>query len=109
MTHNYFIFNDPDTRCTSTFISGTAVCSADLEEGRTDARQSALLERRVYDDGEIQDVVWFGWELPASAEDVADIYDDHGSSDSDWEVVATFASEVPYKSWDFSGGILAGK
>lgn len=92
---------------TSTFIRGTAVCYADLDEGNTDARQNAILERAVYDD-EIRDYIWFGYELPTTAEDI-ECMADNADAESDYEVCETFSSEVPFKSWDFSGGILAGK
>ena len=106
MANNYFILNDPDTSYTSTFILGTAICSADLEDGNTEARQPAILERCVHDSGEIQDFVWFGWELPTCAEDMADMVADPETAE---DVVETFESDVPYKEWDFTGGILAGK
>lgn len=88
-----------------TFIRGTAVCSADLDEGNTDARQDAILEI-VSGEAGIGDFLWFGCELPTCGEDIEAIYEstDYIECGND-----TFHSEVPYASWDFTGGILAGK
>ena len=64
----------------------TAICSADL--GSKGKRQDALLVSSK-NGGERTEFVVFGWEMPETSEDFADMCDDYGAWESDWEVLNT--------------------
>ncbi len=66
----------------------TAIAMIDGTENESD-RQNALLVSTVTDGGESVEHVVFGWEMPKTVEDFADMCEDYNSWGSDFETLET--------------------
>lgn len=70
LTMKTFEINDNEYTIT------TCTAIAECDEGNEDARQDALLVINVGDSGERFEYVVFGWDMPETAEDFADMCED---------------------------------
>jgi len=66
----------------------TAIAFVDGTENESD-RQNALFVSTVTDGGESVEHVVFGWEMPKTDEDFADMCEDYNSWDSDYDTLET--------------------
>lgn len=77
-----FTINDTEYTVTAC----TAVASCDLCSG---SRQASLLIENTADSGEKFQYVVFGYDMPETADDFADMCDDSSAWESDYEVLET--------------------